>query len=98
MGETTPPSNGENRQWVIKVAAWPLFSVCTILVALRIWTRARIARPLGWDDAFIVLAMVGLLMIMNGHLLIVAGLRDGGKHFHDHQRASWYRTTCCRTH
>ncbi|KAE8165146.1 hypothetical protein BDV40DRAFT_309604 [Aspergillus tamarii] len=58
MGETTPPSNGENRQWVIKVAAWPLFSVCTILVALRIWTRARIARPLGWDDAFIVLAMV----------------------------------------
>ncbi|KAB8277592.1 hypothetical protein BDV30DRAFT_251166 [Aspergillus minisclerotigenes] len=57
MGDTTTPSNGENRQWVIKVAAWPLFSVCTVLVALRIWTRARVIRPLGWDDAFIVLSM-----------------------------------------
>ncbi|KAE8377565.1 hypothetical protein BDV26DRAFT_304860 [Aspergillus bertholletiae] len=57
MGNTASLGNGEDRTWVIELAAWPLFSVCAILVALRIWIRLRIIQPLGMDDGFIVLAM-----------------------------------------
>ncbi|KAL4933236.1 uncharacterized protein BDV17DRAFT_286914 [Aspergillus undulatus] len=46
-----------DRGWVILAASWPLFSICVILVALRVWVRTRIIRSWGWDDPFILLAM-----------------------------------------
>ena len=47
-----------DRGWVILAVSWPLFSICTILVALRVWVRTRIIRSWGWDDPFIILAML----------------------------------------
>ncbi|KAL4793720.1 hypothetical protein BDV19DRAFT_390925 [Aspergillus venezuelensis] len=47
-----------DRGWVILAVSWPLFSICTILVALRVWVRMRIIRSWGWDDPFIILAML----------------------------------------
>ncbi|KAL5340223.1 hypothetical protein BJX70DRAFT_361843 [Aspergillus crustosus] len=48
-----------NRSWVILAVSWPLFGICAILTLLRIWVRTHIIRSSwGWDDAFIVLAML----------------------------------------
>ncbi|KAL4984997.1 hypothetical protein BDW68DRAFT_6654 [Aspergillus falconensis] len=47
-----------DRGWVILAVSWPLFSVCLILVGLRIWVRTRIIKSWGWDDPFIILAFV----------------------------------------
>lgn len=44
---------------VIYAVSWVLFAVSFVLVLLRIWTRTRIIRSWGWDDASICLAMVG---------------------------------------
>ncbi|KAL4963664.1 uncharacterized protein BDV14DRAFT_190774 [Aspergillus stella-maris] len=47
-----------DRGWVILAVSWPLFSICTILIALRVWVRTRIIQSWGWDDPFIILAML----------------------------------------
>ncbi|KAL4863797.1 hypothetical protein BDV12DRAFT_206165 [Aspergillus spectabilis] len=47
-----------DRGWVILAVSWPLFGVCAILIVLRVWVRTRILRSWGWDDAFIILAML----------------------------------------
>ncbi|KAL4931412.1 uncharacterized protein BDV17DRAFT_15948 [Aspergillus undulatus] len=47
-----------NRGWYLLAVSWPLFSVCAIITALRFWVRIRIVRSCGWDDAFILLALI----------------------------------------
>lgn len=47
-----------DRGYVIEAVSWVLFALSFVLVFLRIWTRTRIIRSLGWDDALICLAMV----------------------------------------
>ncbi|KAL4916733.1 hypothetical protein BDW62DRAFT_218556 [Aspergillus aurantiobrunneus] len=70
-----------DRGWVILAVSWPLFSVCLVLVALRLWVRTRILRSLGWDDAFIVLAMV--CATINTSLSTTSAYYGTGRHARD---------------
>ncbi|KAA8651092.1 uncharacterized protein ATNIH1004_003785 [Aspergillus tanneri] len=84
-----PRSNleGANRSWVIDAVSWPFFGVSLILCVLRLYARARIIRSLGWDDAFLVLAMI--CAAMNSSLATVSAHYGTGRHMvdlADHQR------------
>ena len=54
---THPPSNTK-KDIAIIVSLSGLFAIALALVSLRLHVRARILRALGWDDFFIVLALV----------------------------------------
>ncbi|KAF7595528.1 hypothetical protein BBP40_005563 [Aspergillus hancockii] len=78
MAGTASTGDGHSRSWVIEAVSWPLFGVCAILVVLRIWTRTRIIRSLGWDDGFIVLAMV--CATINSVLITISAHHGTGRH------------------
>ncbi|KAF7131129.1 hypothetical protein CNMCM5793_004116 [Aspergillus hiratsukae] len=50
--------HGDDRGWILYAVSWPLFGICAILTATRFYVRARILRSCGWDDAFILLALI----------------------------------------
>ncbi|KAL4914323.1 hypothetical protein BDW62DRAFT_213546 [Aspergillus aurantiobrunneus] len=76
MGESHP--HHDDRGWVLHAVSWPLLGTCAIVTALRFWVRIRIIRSLGWDDAFIVLALV--CAIINTALVIVSVQNGSGRH------------------
>ncbi|EEQ35660.1 uncharacterized protein MCYG_08479 [Microsporum canis CBS 113480] len=49
------PSDDKGSQ--ILAIMWSLFSVSTSMVLVRLWIRSHLTKQLGWDDAFIVLAL-----------------------------------------
>ncbi|KAM5489214.1 hypothetical protein MaudMau93_003463 [Microsporum audouinii] len=49
------PSDDKGPQ--ILAIMWSLFSVSTSMVLVRLWIRSHLTKQLGWDDAFIVLAL-----------------------------------------
>ena len=49
--------NGD-RQKEVLVVAWVTTGVALVTVAIKIFTRLRIVRVIGWDDFFIVFSMV----------------------------------------
>ncbi|KAF5858015.1 hypothetical protein ETB97_004946 [Aspergillus alliaceus] len=81
MAGTAPRNDTHNRSWVIEVVAWPLFGVCALLIILRIWTRTRIIRSFGWDDGFIILAMV--CATINSVLITISAHYGTGRHAAD---------------
>lgn len=46
-----------------------LLPLVTVVVGLRLWTRARIVRSLGFDDLVIIAALVRLHREMSAHLI-----------------------------
>ena len=56
MPNALPPD--DNRGPAINIICWTGFTICTIVVAARLFTRLRISRSAGWDDGIIVLSMV----------------------------------------
>ena len=60
MADTGPvPIDGDvNRGGSVIALQAVTISVAVILIALRLYVRARIFRALAWDDFFIVLALV----------------------------------------
>jgi hypothetical protein len=42
----------------ITAVSWTLGSLCVVIVAVRLYTRALVTRQLGWDDSFITLSLV----------------------------------------
>ena len=53
-----PPGGDVNRGGSIIALQAVTVSVAVILIALRLYVRARIVHALAWDDFFIVLALV----------------------------------------
>lgn len=67
-----------DRGWVILAVSWPLFGISAILVVLRAWVRTRIIKSWGWDDPFIILAL--LCAIINTALATIASYYGTGRH------------------
>ena len=55
------PAFVHHRNMVVAAILGTSVGVATILVALRLYVRARIVRALGWDDLFIVLGLVRVI-------------------------------------
>lgn len=70
-----------DRGSVILAVSWPLFSICTILLILRIWVRTRVLKSWGWDDAFIILAL--LCAALNTILSTISVYHGTGMHSSD---------------
>jgi hypothetical protein len=48
----------DDRQKEVLVVAWVTTGAALVTVAIKIFTRLRIVRVIGWDDFFIVFSMV----------------------------------------
>jgi hypothetical protein len=48
----------EDRQREVIIVAWVTTGAALMTVAIKIFTRLRIIRVIGWDDFFIVFSMV----------------------------------------
>ncbi|KAL4783830.1 hypothetical protein BJX76DRAFT_243187 [Aspergillus varians] len=70
-----------DRGWLVLAVSWPLFSVCAILILLRVWVRTRIIKSWGLDDPFIVLAM--LCATINTALATTSAHYGTGRHAND---------------
>ena len=48
----------DDRQKEVLIVAWVTTGASLVTVAIKIFTRLRIVRVIGWDDFFIVFSMV----------------------------------------
>jgi hypothetical protein len=48
----------DDRQKEVLIVAWVTSGASLVTVAIKIFTRLRIVRVIGWDDFFIVFSMV----------------------------------------
>ena len=48
----------DDRQKEVLIVAWVTTGAALVTVAIKIFTRLRIVRVIGWDDFFIVFSMV----------------------------------------
>jgi len=77
-GFVLPPD--ESRGSIINIVSWTGASLCTIFVALRIYTRIRITQSAGWDDILIVVgAILNILTVALTSVAIHYGL---GRHIY----------------
>ncbi|KMU89276.1 hypothetical protein CIHG_06947 [Coccidioides immitis H538.4] len=61
---TGPPPDGDvNRGNAITIIMWVEFSIALVLILSRIFSRTRLNRSWGWDDAFMCFAMQYLIII-----------------------------------
>ncbi|KAL4881786.1 hypothetical protein BJY04DRAFT_227572 [Aspergillus karnatakaensis] len=73
--------NVANRGWILYAVSWPLFGLSVIVTTLRFYVRIRILRSLGWDDAFILLAL--MCAIVNTVLVTLSVQSGTGRHMED---------------
>lgn len=50
----------EDRQSKVLIVAWVTTGAASVTVAIKIFTRSRVVRIIGWDDFFVVFSMVNL--------------------------------------
>lgn len=55
---TAPPGGDSNRATELNAFAWTWFSLSTVAVAARLYSRLRLTRNFWYDDFFIVLTWV----------------------------------------
>ncbi|KAL4791456.1 hypothetical protein BDV19DRAFT_381554 [Aspergillus venezuelensis] len=72
------PDLSANRGWILLAVSWPFFAVCTIITGLRFYVRTRLIRSLGWDDAFILLALI--CATINSVLINISVSHGTGRH------------------
>ncbi|KAF7173544.1 hypothetical protein CNMCM5623_005767 [Aspergillus felis] len=70
-----------DRGWILHAVSWPLFGVCVVVTAARFWVRVRIVRSCGWDDAFILLALI--CATVNTVLVTLSIMYGTGRHMND---------------
>ena len=59
MSDLNPPPDGDvDKGLMLKAITWSECGVALALVLARIFTRTRLIKQWGWDDAFICLAVV----------------------------------------
>ena len=55
----TRPLDGDRSQgWAILAVCWAFVTTAFATTILRVWVRMRLTRNLGWDDYYMVIAMV----------------------------------------
>ncbi|EAW17410.1 uncharacterized protein NFIA_073250 [Aspergillus fischeri NRRL 181] len=74
-------ASGADRGWILHAVSWPLFGICVLITATRFWVRARILRSCGWDDAFILLALI--CAAVNTVLVTLSIMHGTGRHMRD---------------
>ena len=53
------PSDGDRSQgWAILAVCWAFVATALATTMLRVWVRLRLTRNLGWDDHYMMIAMV----------------------------------------
>ena len=55
---SAPPGGDQNRATELNVIAWTLWSLSTVVVAARVYSRLTLTRNFWYDDFFIVLSWV----------------------------------------
>lgn len=70
--DTTGVNIDDNRQLGLQVAAWFCTGTAACTVAMKLFTKARIVKMVGWDDFIILLSLV------SGPEPAGRGLRKGG--------------------
>ncbi|KAL2787403.1 hypothetical protein BJX66DRAFT_353367 [Aspergillus keveii] len=68
----------ESRSWILLAVSWPLCTLSTLLVTLRILVRTHLLRSFGWDDTSILLAL--LCSILNTILVTISAHHGTGQH------------------
>lgn len=58
-----PPGGDRNRATELNAIAWTWFSLSTVFVASRVYSRLALTRNLWYDDYFIVLTWVCTYLI-----------------------------------
>lgn len=54
------PSDGDRSQgWALLAVCWAFATAALATTVLRVWVRTRLTRNLGWDDYYMIIAMVG---------------------------------------
>ncbi|KAL4950167.1 hypothetical protein BDW69DRAFT_172737 [Aspergillus filifer] len=72
------PDASANRGWILLAVSWPFFAVCTLITGLRFYVRTHLIRSLGWDDAFILLALI--CATLNSVLVNISVSYGTGRH------------------
>ncbi|KAL4899576.1 hypothetical protein BDW74DRAFT_171391 [Aspergillus multicolor] len=80
-----------DRGWVIFAVEWPLFTLCLMLIALRIWVRTRVIKSWGWDDPLIILAF--LCASINSIFATISAHYGTGRHASDLTRYQEIQST-----
>ena len=56
------PTDGDvDRGWALLAVCWSFILCAFITTALRVFVRSRLTRNLGWDDFWMVTAMVSYI-------------------------------------
>ena len=87
----SPPEGGDvDHGWALLSVCWAFVLCAFITTSLRIFVRAKLTKNLGYDDAFMVIAMVrGLGLIVR--ILMISDHNSTGRR-HDHRSGSqWPR-------
>ncbi|CAF9937459.1 MAG: hypothetical protein HETSPECPRED_000546 [Heterodermia speciosa] len=70
------PSDGDRSQgWAILAVCWAFVATALATTMLRVWVRLRLTRNLGWDDHYMMIAMVTTII---GAGLVTAEVISGG--------------------
>lgn len=101
MSFSLPPPLGNdlNKGSIINATNWTFTALALIAVGVRLFGRLKLTHNTGWDDFWIVVAVVSFL---NAAALVPLGNVDNLEpaapehcvHFHGHrQRSRWDQTT-----
>jgi hypothetical protein len=71
----------ESRSRILLAVSWPLCTLSTLLLTLRILVRTHLLRSFGWDDTSILLAL--LCAILNTILVTTSAHHGTGRHTAD---------------
>ncbi|CAL8583670.1 hypothetical protein XPA_009291 [Xanthoria parietina] len=80
-GVTSNFTNGPSRHKYNIVCQTICLTTVTTLVVIRVYTKSRVLKSLGWDDATSVLAWLGLIAF--GVLIAISDEYGAGKHMWD---------------
>ena len=61
---TAPPGGDQDRATELNAFAWTWFSLSTVFVAARLYSRLALTGNFWYDDFFMVLTWVGTRLIM----------------------------------
>ncbi|KAM5470544.1 hypothetical protein MferCBS49748_002360 [Microsporum ferrugineum] len=73
-----PPDGDVNKGHIIIILTWSGFSLSLLLVLARTWTRVKVVRAFGWDDAFIILALA--CAVVNAAMVTTSIAHGTGRH------------------
>ena len=64
-----PPDGDRSQGWALLAVCWAFVTAALTTTVLRVWVRTRLTRNLGWDDSYMIIAMVSKSINDFYHLL-----------------------------